>query len=73
MASFRASTEKNLAKRILLDTDRKYMVQTITTVLNTYVQNPGLNCCLGVAKSVIAKYSFLKDNDGSAEVCDCVQ
>ena len=63
---------KNLGKKVLLDSDRKYIVQTVATVLMTYVSRPSLDCCSTVAKSLITKYPFLKDADGDGEVCECV-
>ena len=38
------------------------MVQTIATVLMTYVQRPSLDHCNAVANSVVDKYPFLKDS-----------
>ncbi len=52
------STEHNLSLKKLLDADRKYMVQTLTTMLMTYDQKPS---CLIVAKSLVHKHDFLKD------------
>jgi hypothetical protein len=66
--TFRQSTTKNLEKDVLTDPDRRYMVQTIATVLMTYVQRPSLDSCNAVAKSVIDKYPFLKDNIGEGQV-----
>lgn len=40
------------------------VVQTIATVLMTYVQRLSLDCCNAVAKSVIDEYRFLKDSVG---------
>ena len=65
---FRQSTERNLANKKLLDTDRKYICQTLVTMLMTYDQRPSLSTCLTVARSLVAKYEFLQDNDGTAEV-----
>ena len=60
--AFRRSTTKNLEKDVLTDPDRRYMVQTIATVLMTYVQRPSLDHCNAVANSVVDKYPFLKDS-----------
>ena len=37
---------------LLTDTDRRYVVQTLVTVLMTYVQKPSLQQCDVVAKSL---------------------
>ena len=60
---------KNLENGLLTDRDRIYMVQTIATVLMTYVQRPSLDCCNAVAQSIIDKYPFLKDSVGEGQVC----
>ncbi len=65
---FRASTEENLRKSHRIDTDRKYMVQTLGTMLMTYIQKPSLNHCRIIAKVLISKYPFLKDDEGDGEV-----
>ena len=69
---FRIATENNLAKKILLDTDRKYMVQTLTTMMMSYKQAPAMSDCSIVAKSLIGEYPFLKDDDGDGEVSAAV-
>ena len=67
---FRKSTEENLnAKKLLLDGDRKYIVQTLATVLMTHRQRPSLSDCGVVAKSLVKKFSFLSDFEGDGEVC----
>lgn len=66
--TFRQSTMKSLEKGLLTTPDRRYIVQTIATVLMTYVQRPSLDCCNDVAKSVIDKYPFLKDTVGEGQV-----
>lgn len=66
---FRKSTEDNLAKKLLLDGDRKYIVQTLATVLMTHKQRPSLSDCGAVAKSLVKKFSFLSDFEGDGEVC----
>ena len=65
---FRKTTEYNLLKKQLYDGDRKYMVQTLATVLMTYKQRPSLTDCTAVAKSLIKKFTFLSDQKGSGEV-----
>lgn len=67
---FRQSTENNFQNKILTDTDRKYVVQTLSTVLMTYVysQSPTMDHCSTVAKALIAKHKFLKDTEGDGEV-----
>ena len=44
------------------------MVQTLATMLMTYVQRPSLQHCGTVAQSLIENYDFLKDDDGDGEV-----
>ena len=65
---FRASTEVNLSNKLLTDTDRKYVVQTLATVLMTIVQRPSMEQCGMVAKSLIATNPFLKNDEGDGEV-----
>lgn len=65
--AFRKATEENLKKCILTDCDRKYMVQTLATVLMTQVEHPTTIDCLQVSKALHAKYKFL-GSDGSSEV-----
>ena len=67
---FRHGTMKNLDKQLLIDSDRKYMVQTLATVLMTYVQRPSLQRCGSVAKALTEKYPFLKDSFEEGEVCN---
>lgn len=64
--SFRSVTEANLANDILTDSDRKYIVQTLATMLMTYVQRPSLSDCLVVSKALHGKFKFLGDE--SSEV-----
>ena len=66
---FRQGMMKNLEKKILVDSDRKYYSANNGTVLMTYVPRPSLDCCSTVAKALIHKYSFLKDMAGDGEVC----
>ena len=65
---FRSATEVNLACKILIDTDRKYMVQTLATVLMTHIPKPSLQHCSEVAKSLVTAHPFLKDEEGDGEV-----
>ena len=62
------STEENLANKLLTDTDRKYVVQTLATVLMTQIQRPSMKDCQVVAQSLIAAHPFLKDDEGDGEV-----
>ena len=64
--SFRSSTENNLAKGLLIDIDRKYMVQTLATMLMTFVPKPSLRHCQVVSQSLHGKFSF--SGDESSEV-----
>lgn len=52
----------------MTDSDRKYVVQTLATMLMTYMQKPSMKHCGIVAKVLIAKFPFLKDDDGDGEV-----
>ena len=65
---FRQSTEKNLHDNTLIDSDRKYVVQTLATMLMTHIQRPSLQQCGIVAKALVGKYNFLKDDEGDGEV-----
>lgn len=65
---FRSSTEVNLGKDILIDPDRKYMVQTLATMLMSYVQRPSLKDCLVVAKALHAKFKFLGDESSEVKL-----
>lgn len=58
----------NLKNQMLLDVDRKYCVQTLATVLLQYVSKASLKNCGVVAKAMINKYPFLKDDTGDGEV-----
>ena len=42
---FRISTETNLANKMLTDTDRKYVVQTLATVLMIELQRASIKDC----------------------------
>lgn len=44
------------------------MVQTLATMLMVHKQKPSLNDCDIVAQSVVAKYSFLNDSEGTGRV-----
>lgn len=57
---------------MLLDGDRRYIVQTLATVLMTHVQRPSMKDCETVARSLISTHSFLKDDEGDGEVCDTI-
>lgn len=48
------------------------MVQTLATILMTYVQRPSLKQCGIVAKSLVDLHSFLKDDEGDGEVYMCL-
>lgn len=45
------------------------MVQTLATMLMTHVQKPTFKDCSTVAKSLIMKHQFLKDDEGDGQVC----
>ena len=68
MPKFRPSTEENFGRCCLTDTDRKYVVQTMATMLMTYIQKPSLHYCGVVARALTEKYDFLKDDEGDGEV-----
>lgn len=68
---FRPNTEANMQKKVLTDTDRKYMVQTLATMLMTYIQRPSMHQCGVVAKALVDMYGFLKDDHGDGEVSNC--
>ena len=59
---FRVDTEDNLKGKRLGDDDRKYIIRVLATVLCTYVQRPSMRDCEVVAKSLVAKYTFLKEH-----------
>lgn len=44
------------------------VVQTLATMLMTHVQRPSLSDCNLVTKSLVDKYTFLKDSEGSGQV-----
>ena len=62
---FRRTTEQNLSRRRLGEDDRKYMVRTLATMLTAHVQDPSTEDCLVVAKSLVRKFSFLKESVSS--------
>ena len=47
---------------MITDGDRKYMVQTLKTMLMTHIQRPSLRHCLIVSKALHAKFKFLVDD-----------
>lgn len=59
---FRVDTQASLKERRIGDDDRRYMIRVLATVLCTYVQRPSMRDCEIVAKSLVAKYSFLKEH-----------
>lgn len=65
---FREETEESLKEEVLTDGDRRYMVQTLATVLMTLVQRPSLADCEVVAQTLIEKFRFLNDDEGDSEV-----
>ncbi len=65
---FRPNTQHNFDNNLLVDTDRKYVVQTLATMLMTYIQKPSLDNCSSVAKELVQQYPFLKDDEGDAQV-----
>lgn len=65
--AFRHTTEIHLQRGAITDTDQKYMVQTLTTLLMTYKTKPSLNDCLIVSRSLHEKFQSLGDE--SSEVC----
>lgn len=64
--TFRSSTEANLESEVLTEPDRKYIVQTLATMLMSYVQRPSLKQCLVVSRALHGKFGFL--GDASSEV-----
>ena len=65
---FRSRTDANLQNKVLTDTDRKHVIQTLATILMTHVQRPSLKQCGVVAKALVDTYHFLKDDEGDGEV-----
>lgn len=59
---FRPSTEENLANKKIADDDRKYIVRVLATMLLSYVQRPRMDDCDIVARSLLRKFSFLKES-----------
>ena len=51
----------------MIATDRKYVIQTLATMMMTYLQRPSLHHCGIVAKALIKIYNFLKDDEGDGE------
>ena len=56
------------SKAVLTNTDRVYVVQTLAMLLMTYVQRPSLSQCQIVAKALVDKCPFLKDDEGDGDV-----
>ena len=65
---FCLTSEENLCNKILMYTDRKYVVQTLATVLITYIQGPSTSHCGIVPRALAKKYAFLKNDEGVGEV-----
>lgn len=65
---FRAQTTTNFSHKKLTDTDRKCVIQTLATMLMTYIPKPSLDNCGDVAKALIRRYPFLNDGVGDGEV-----
>ncbi len=60
---FREITEDNLSKCKVGEDDHKYMVRVLATLLSTYyVRHPSMRDCGVVAKSLLRKFSFLKES-----------
>ena len=53
---------------MLTDSDRKYIVQTLATMLMAHVQHPSLTQCGTVARALVEKYEYLKDGKEDGEV-----
>ena len=58
-----------MKNKLLTDTDRKYIVRTLGTVLMTHVLKPSLKHARVVAKALVEAHPFLKDDEGDGEVC----
>ena len=65
--AFHHSTEAHLNKGGILETDRKYMVQTLATLLMTYKSRPSLKDCQIVSKSLHQKFKNLGDEDSEVD------
>ena len=63
--TFRKTTEYDLSRQILTDPDRKYMVQTLATLLMTHIQKPAMKHCLAVSQALHRKFTFLGSDEGS--------
>ena len=59
--TFRHNTEVHLQKGCITESDRKYMVQTLTILLMTYKSKPSLSDCLIVSRSLYEKFQSLGD------------
>ena len=60
-----------------MDTDRRYVVQTLATVLTTHIQRPSLADCEVVTRTLVEKFDVLSDDEGDGVVstwvvCVCV-
>lgn len=56
---FRVETEARLKRKFITEQDRKYMIQTLATVMMTHVQKPSLADCQVVSMAVHKKFKFL--------------
>ena len=59
--TFRHNTEVHLQKGRITESDREYMVQTLTTLLMAYKSKPSLSDCLIVSRSLHEKFQSLGD------------
>ena len=51
------------AGKILTESDRKYIVQTLATLLTTYVPRPSIQNCKKVARAFLDKHTFISSKD----------
>jgi len=61
----------------VFDTDRRYVVQTLATVLTMHIQRPSLADCEVVTRILVEKFDVLSDDEGDGVVstwvvCVCV-
>ena len=56
---FQVETEARLKKKSYTQADRKYMVQTLATMMMSYVQKPTIHNCQAVSEDLHKKYRFL--------------
>ena len=66
--TFRKDTEKNLKNKIRTESDRKYIVRTLSTMLMTYVQRPSIDDADVPARYLVKRWPFLKDETGDGQV-----